>query len=526
MTLLHFDSVSTIYDCARLAELRVHNIDHEALRSFSLSLREFERSLGDIAEDDYWKPFLRSLRRYRFETLSTPLPFNDAMGQNPDLIELLRGHLAHCRSVFPRFASHAYEVIDRLVALRDSVSNPILTTCTDIAEEGDGRLAILIKQPKLIPLVERTLGKEFTFRAFEVISSAQLRGNLCYSDLIVVGPARWHEDYVFGSPRAYRIHIVRYKWVSDTLPSREVFIGSQKKLDSGSSDFGEAVGAASSTRQTTTGSNLTPEDLLPSIDWDDVRRIVSARSGGHSEQTDADEEIATARLFQLEGDLVIPLDSTEGSTETVLDLHDEEVSAVRRMSVSDIQPGMYLLIRKGGGGEYILPVADRILGVHSERARELQREWKSRLRVRVQEDGLHQVIRQLKGHGSIRANQANVRNWMLYRSIKTENPGDFRAVLELTGLSHCFDEYWDAMTLIDSAHRRAGQFIRRRLLAEVQKADFRVLEKFGQMDFDLPEDADVNLTAIRVRSIHWQTIEIGVARLRRPLEADGNLWLG
>ena len=526
MKLLSLDSVDAIYDCARLAEMEVHNVDHAEFHSFCLSLKAFERSLGEMARDDYWRPFLRSLKRYRFDISSTPLPFKYAMGQNSDLAELLRRQLAHCHSIYPQFADQAFELIDRVLALQDSPPNPTLKASVDISECSEGDLAILIKEPRLVPPVEQFLREELSIGTMEVISTSQLKGHFCYSNLVVIGPARWYEDYVFQSPRARRIHLVKYRWITDVFPSREVFTGSQKHSIPGSVDFGDVVSTSSSGRPVSSGDSLTPEDFLPSIDWDDVLRIMSTRAVGPSGHMDGDEEYATARLFQLEGEIVVPLDSAEGSIATVLDLSEEEANPVRRIPVTNIEPGMFLLMRKGGGGEYIISVADRILGELADRARELQRGWKNHLRRKVREDGLLQVIRELKRHGSRRANQANVRNWQSYRSIKTEDHRDFRAVMELTGLADSFDDYWKTMTLIDSAHRKAGQFIRRQLLAQVRMADFHVLEKLGQMDFDLHRDAGVNLTAIRVKSIHPQIIEIDVARLGRPFEMDGNVWLG
>ena len=526
MKLLSLDSVDVVYDCARLAEIEVRNIDHAEFHRFCLSLRAFEGTLGEMARDDYWKPFLRSLRRYRFDMSSTPLPFKYAIGQRSDLAELLRRQLAHCHSIFPQFADKAFELIDRVLALQDSPSNPVLTACAKISEISEGDLAILIKEPRLVPQVEQFLGQEPSSGIMEVISTSQLRGHFCYSNLIVIGPARWYDDYVFRSPRAHRIYIVKYRWITDVVPSREVFTGSQKSSISGSVDFGEAVSTISGGTSVSPGNSLTPEEFLPSINWDDVLRIVSPGAVGQPGHTDSDEEYATARLFQLEGEIVVPLDSTENSSATVLDLNEEEANPVRRIPVTNIEPGMFLLMRKGGGGEYIVSVADRILGDLSDRARELQRDWKNHLRRRVREDGLLQVIGELKRHGSRRASQGNVRNWMSYRSIKTEDQRDFRAVMDLTGLADRFDDYWKTMTLIDSAHRKAGQFIRRQLLAQVRKADFQVLEKLGRMDFDLHRDAGVNLTAIRVKGVHLHTIEVDVVRLGRPFEMDGNLWLG
>ena len=523
---ISLDSVSAVYDCARLADIKVHNIDNAEFHRFCLSLGEFEGSLGESVGDDYWRPFLRALKRYRFDMSSTPLPFKYPVGQSPSLVERLREQLMHCDVIFPRFADSARELVNRVRAVRDACANPILAACAEIAGCGGADVAMLVKEPRLIPEVEQLLVDEPRIGPVEVISPSQLTGHFCYSKLIVIGPARWYGDYVFRSPRAHHIHIVKYRWINDSNPWNEVFTGSPRYSGTGWADTGGVASTSTKESSISPSDSLNPEDFLPSIDWEDILRMVSARTAGDPENADDDEEYVTALLFQLEGEIVVPLDASEAARATVLMLNQEETDPVGRIPVTNIEPGMFLLLRTGGGGEYIVPVADRILSERSGRAREIQRDWKDHLRTRVRQDGLRQVVYALERYGSRRANQVNVRNWMSYRSIKTEDQRDFRAVMRLIGLEDRFDDYWQTMTLIDRAHRRAGQLIRKQLLAEVRGADLQDLEKLGRMDFELPGVEGVNLTAFRIQDIHPQIYEINVARLGHPFELDGNPWLG
>ena len=526
MNYVTLDLVDNIFDCARRAIIEVHYVDDAKFQGLCISLKEFERSLGEEAQDDFWKPFLRALKRYCFERSSTPLPFNNPADLSPTLIERLQRLLRHCDSIFPQFADHARELTDIAEVVYRSHSNPMLAACGDILSQGGLDAAVLIKEPRLIPSIEDLLGDEFGSGMPDIVAPSQLRGHSWYSRLIVLGPTRWYPDYVFRSPRARRIDIVRYRWINDRNPPSQVFTGSVRHSypdwiypEEADKDNPHQISLPSS-------QSLDAEDLLPSISWDDVLRMVSARVSGEVGHTDAEEEYVTARLFQLEGELVIPLDATEGASATVLILTQQDADPVRRMPVTSLEPDMFLLVRTGGGGEYITLLADRILGEHSSKAREVQRDWKDRLRNRVRQVGLPQVLRDLRRCGSRRANQVNVRNWMSYRSIKTEDQRDFRAVMELVGLADSFDEYWRTMTLIDRAHRRAGQFTRKQLLAEVRSANLQELDKLGRMDFELPGAEGVNLTAVRITGVHPQIFEIDVARLGHPLELDGNLWPG
>lgn len=520
------DSISAVYDCARLAKIEVHHVDDTEFHRFCLALREFERLLGESAGDDYWRPFLRALKRYRFDISSTPLPFKYQMDQSQSLVERLQGQLVHCDLIYPQFADSARELVNGVLALRASHSNPVLLACAEIADCGEVNVTMLIKEPRLIPAVEAFLSDEPGISGFEVISPSQLTGHFCYSKLIVIGPARWYGDYVFQSPRAHNIHIVKYGWMDDSNPSSKVFTGSLKNSGVGWMDRSEVARVGTRESSISPSNSLDPQDFLPSIDWDGVLRMVSARSVRDSDDTGEDEEYVSARLFQLEGEIVVALDASEGARATVLTSTQEEADPVKRMPITDIEPGMFLLVRNEGGGEYIVLVADRFLREHAARAREVQRYWKDQLRRKVRVDGLRQVVNDLKNYGSRRANYVNLRNWMSHRTIKTEDSRDFRAIMKLIGLADKFDGYWKTMALIDRAHKKAGQFIRKQLLAEVRNADLRDLEKLGRMNFELPGVEGGNLTTIRIQSVHPQTIEIEVARLGHPFEMDGNPWLG
>ncbi|WP_212750602.1 hypothetical protein, partial [Streptococcus pseudopneumoniae] len=119
----------------------------------------------------------------------------------------------------------------------------------------------------------------------------------------------------------------------------------------------------------------------------------------------------------------------------------------------------------------------------------------------------------------------NVRNWMSYRSIKTEDQRDFRAIMQFVGLEDQCDDYWRTMALIDSAHRKAGQHIRRLLMKQILTSDLQDLEKLGRMDFELEDAEGVSLAGLRVKNIYPQTVSIHISRIGHPLELDGTSWL-
>jgi hypothetical protein len=218
------------------------------------------------------------------------------------------------------------------------------------------------------------------------------------------------------------------------------------------------------------------------------------------------------------------LDADEGGSWLVIDLAEEAATRVKRISVSSIEPGMYVLLREGGGGDYIVPVADKILASGATNARGLQRHWKSKLRDAVQMYGSYTVSMQLKKLGSVRANEGNVRNWMSERNIRTDDERDFAAIMRLVGLDEEKEEYWNNAALIDRAHRQAGGHIRKLLLRQVLTADLRDLERLGRMKFELSASGAGQMIALRVVARSPTPNRIPLGHIGRLFELEEEAW--
>ena len=118
------------------------------------------------------------------------------------------------------------------------------------------------------------------------------------------------------------------------------------------------------------------EDFLPRID---LKKIQDNATEQLINLVNDDDEVVLAKLFLLENDWAAFLDTDESASVDVIDLEEEVTKRVRRVQVRDIQTGMYILLRTEGGGDYIVPVADQLMGKFKEKARSEQRKWKALL---------------------------------------------------------------------------------------------------------------------------------------------------
>src|SRR5438552_18937040 len=78
-----------------------HSISDATLRRFALGLREFEYRLGPAAEDQFWIPLLRRLKRHRFEWSAAPLPFNHEPFGSADTVHLFDHVIASSELLYP-----------------------------------------------------------------------------------------------------------------------------------------------------------------------------------------------------------------------------------------------------------------------------------------------------------------------------------------------------------------------------------------------------------------------------------------
>lgn len=524
-------AATAIYTCRSSVQVKYRRIPHAAFEEFSLRLRNLERALGDDASNEYWRPIMRNLKRYRFETSAAPLGFGNPFVMPEELLQHLHDHLAQCPMLYPQFVTSSRSLLESLDRLVEEDDNPLLNDTVRVAEsvnrDTGQKLTVLLKESRLMPAFESVLGSENLSGLIEFVGEGQLRGSRCYAAVACIGPSRWFGDHVFSAPRAPRIDVIVFDWIRDERRDTPVFIGSVKPERGADSDWQEIAAenrqAADEIKGHVAGEvreRIEVEELLPSLDLSQISSRLARQSsifvGGHEE--------VEGLLFQLEGGSGVFLDASEGSSWMVINLEEEEAARVKRVSVAAIEPGMYMLLREGGGGDYIVPVADRILGSAAANARGLQRAWKSKLREAVNRRGLYAVSRELESLGAIRANESNIRNWMSERNIRTEDERDFAAIMRLVGFGGEKDKCWETAALIDSAHRRAGSHIRKLLLRQVLTADLSELKQRGRMKFELSVSGGGQMIALRVVARAPRTDLIPAGHVGHPVALEEDTW--
>lgn len=119
--------------------------------------------------------------------------------------------------------------------------------------------------------------------------------------------------------------------------------------------------------------DILPAELLPPTPTFDSKW----RSG--SGQSEVIVETVPARLCYLRGQRAVFVAADDGSSCLIIDTAEMGHAAVRRVPVGELEPGHCLILRTSGGGDFIAPLADRIMGDVAEERRAEQSEWKQRV---------------------------------------------------------------------------------------------------------------------------------------------------
>jgi hypothetical protein len=441
------------------------------------------------------------LKRYRFDVSAAPFSKPALLDYSCSLHKTLQGHLADCHLMFPARVVPALELLTHLGDICDEGQDYLLQAIVhQVRKRGENKIpgALLIKESRLVRETVVAMSKVSEFAGWTVLHPMNLRAIDTYRSVIVVGPPYWFPDHVFSAPRAAAIDIICYDWIRVHWEPQPVFVAPTK-----SSRSARQL-KISHIPDTLTG--VDDELSPPTMDLDRV--VDSAR---REYDRGGEDDSVEALLLGLEGDHGVFIEVE--SSVLVIDLSEEAKNRVKRISYRDLGAEIYILLRTSGGGDYIVPVADRILGDEAEDLREMQQTWKARLRGAIKKEGIHKTIDRLKTYGSKIASYQNVRNWSSDRNIITKDPADFRAIMTLTDLEDQADNFWTSMKKIQRAHARAGQHIRRLLLQEINHSDLLELERTGVMEFSLPDRDAGSLTAYRIVSIASRMVEVASGRI-------------
>jgi hypothetical protein len=520
---LSIPSASEVYKDASDCEIIRHWVDHPGVAEVSRSLRGLVQSLGDDATDEFWQRTLGPLRRIAFALVSTPLPFaHVATACKFDSKQLHR--LVHqSEQMFPDFHDLLKGVVLGLEQLLIETDSPYVNPLESL-HQNYGSISIVLRNPRMNRAVGDFFAATSNLRNAKVVNTSQLRGSHQCTALVAIGPCGWFPEFIFSAPRAATVHVVSYSWIRDSWKPGPVFLHASDAARSSHSTGAMPRISAGSATFTSAPEDLYPPDVLPPL----PQVFGVGASFDRDSRSEINDEVTPARLCHLSGGRAVFVAADEGASSLVIDPSEIGRAVVRRVPVDELEHGLYLLLRTSGGGDFIAPLADRILGPTAAKRRSEQAQWKDSLyRAAVARFGSKNrrelsslVCSALHSLGLSQARPANVHYWMSSKCIRPRKIEDFAAILKFAGHEAMTEGLWSAMGEIDRAHRRAGHLIRRMLLQKITETSLEPLQRDGEMNFELGDQDGGSLSAYEITDMLPQEFEISTDRIGILLDAE------
>lgn len=501
---------ATVYACAGECVRVRYRVPDQTIRQFCKSLRTFERSLRWNLQRPFWRMRLRPLKQFGFGLCTTPLPPNSEILLGRDVLHGLTQGNGEVELDYPRHYAAWMDLLVQAEDVRGVSESPLLKKLMAICQDSHGPVScVVLRYARAIRAVRTQLADVPCLAEAKIVGIGGLRSASCYDRIAAIGPAHWFPPCLLTAPRARRLEVVHFNWIRDPWATGPTFLGASRPAVQ-VVDQSRSGGSQSGVVEL----EIKADDILPRLDTADVLAGAPRAEGAYA------VDAVRARLALLGDDSAVFLEAEDNSRVLVIDVEDRGNTRIRRMPISELQTGMSVLLRTAGGGDYIVAIADGILGPLASEVRARQQRWKLLLRDRVVSSSLAETSQKLVQLGSSVSSEANVRNWLSPRSIRTRDFQDFRAVMSLVGLENEAEEYWDAMGVIRHAHQTAGQHIRRRLLSEAATADLDDLDNAGRVDFELPEADGGSITAFRIDEISSEVVEIPGSHVNHPFHPE------
>lgn len=513
-----FRNASMVYGAAQQAEIFRIRLKHPLLARLHKDVGQLDRMSQETQDELEWGELVRRFKRYRFLTAATPLVFNHPFLWDDRANTVLKRALHAGSSAYPSFRP----LIENLQAVMQDLQLVPSSPLWDAIQEhgmptGTGNVtkdkwAILLADTRSTGPVEALAAAS---QRLDVATAPQLQDDFSYTGLYVLGSTRWFPGYCFTAARAQTIQIIQFEWALDNPTFPAAFLPNQKTYRPV-----KASEVKSNNHNAAAGIEEEPEMLqidAPEIDWGNAFKAgYRAASGVGGEVEDV-----PGHLYVLEGGWGVWLEDSPSASVLTIRLRETGELDLQRLPVRQLRSGAFVLLRTGGGGDLIVPVADRMLGNDRKRLRNLQTEWKQKFRKQVRLTWSTEVAcKRLSSLGAVRAKPSNVRNWMALRTIRPDSDQDFKAVLEFSGLQQRAQEFFDAMAQIDNAHRRAGHQIGQMILNTVSRTDTTPLRRQGVQVFEAPQGEGGSFTAYRLLERSQDTGMVTPHRLAHifPLE--------
>ncbi|MBY0204669.1 hypothetical protein [Paenibacillus cucumis (ex Kampfer et al. 2016)] len=497
-------SVNKLFEITSNYYLRFNEISSKPLAEYALSLKVLEYKVHNLDESDFLLyDFLMLLRKFRFILSASPLPFSS----HKDMFsgsELTRLSI-QCKLMYPNLKNDIELVMDSYRVLHNSSEKPVLeylrSNFNDKISTG-----LVIKTAIDLNTIEEVLKRTFiTHNTFTIVTPSKLKKNNFYKRLIILGPTYWYPDFVFNCPRSQTIEIISYDWQLFRAPTMQYFIESESQI----STINHGCDIVFNKRKDSPLTKVIEvNDQI--VDYKKVENTLSVKL---KHTTPNSVKAKLVGLTDMKG-----IFFEDHSIKNIWTISLQSEDQVTKCSINKLDTDSYLLIRTGTGRDIIQIKADEYLGKRAAKIRYRHSIWKKRLHKYTIKYASERICRYLRRHGGVRANEANLRNWISNDYIKPREYKDFLAIMKLVKLEEHAEKLWKEADELYRAHQRAGTVIRNLIIQEINKSNLGKLEIEQKMTFGLPDAENATFTAYKIEYVSQVVYQLQPQQLRSVID--------
>lgn len=527
------EAADTLYAVAELAatgEEKAISVYSQPCLNFHRALLRLQRVIREADLGAELATEVGLLKRFRFLLCSTILPPKAIY----DLLVSGRPSGKSSESVIgnvdirAKFAE-ANECLRSVCALHQ---NPLVEAFLNHRPALNNNAVAVFHVPDapFAPIVHKYLQQTPAFRiagvSFVAASANELRGPRVYDLLVFCGAPQWlsytDREYIFTAARAPELIVVCYSFMLSSELKFTPLDLERRGSDSPAIKFqieNEGAPDAQIDAKRETSLPITVEELIPRI------TLGAARS---SELTPAlgstREEEISARLWLL-GDSSAVFLEEPGESWMLEPKETGEGNDIQVRQNESLEPGQIIILTTSGAGDLIVPVANEMLGPAKDRYRQLQLNWKQRLRERIANSGAKAILNELRVLDAENLSEQNLFNWCSTdeRKIGPGSDRTFEAVLQTVGLQSLAQEIISNAHALRSVRISAGHYLQTQLLAEFARADLEALRTKGAFAVHT-SDGVASKTAYLLQERGSDLQPLVISRRSKPFHVGADLW--
>jgi hypothetical protein len=506
---MSFSSLLELYNLEASTVFFKHVESHELL-TFADSIEKYRLEIKNRYDnDEHLLEVLDMLKRVFFKFTSSFLPFNKVISR--DLEDEMLRKFFHIKRSYPELFEHIFTSIaksyKKVIEETTNYLHEFLCDYINSKAEVGLKIAIVTKRSISIDEIMIITNGVKTFLKNSFFTENSFRKSIeTFDEVIYIGNPKYFSEYVTNTFKGKTISFISYDIFTNSLTPKKVF----EDLDKNgvySTIFEKITFGESEAKK----SNIDLE-REESVNVAVTKFLEKQKSeGGNS------SEAVEASIIYLENDrfLFAPSDS-----KIRIFSPEEKTNFIKQVNFKDIDVDDYIVIRNERDTKLIAEVADQdVLKGRAKYYRELQNEWKDKLRFNVKKKGLPRVSEILMNKYHIKtASLASLRSWCNEDSIcPNELPKILRA---LKFEENKIEEIYETMKKIQLAHRKAGRLISEKLMSELSKDILKELQVKGYYTFKSKEFNGASFNIERIVSINQSRHLIAPYNLMKPVSID------